>query len=134
MDKEQLLAAFNEHFKEFVDDIRRVFPKNIDIVALSKGLPGVLLLNPKMIIKAFKTNFVDIYRVNIEQGDINFFINLDYKKDLTNLGMDGDKCNMILEKIECLKEPVRLMNTTEQDNVLKYMKNLMGLNDLDYSN
>jgi len=133
MDKDQILVAFNDHFKEFIADIKRVFPKNSDIVALNKGLPSILILNPRMIIKSFKTNFVDIYRTEIEKGDINFFIDLDYKNDLTNLGIDTNKGAMILEKINCLKDPIREMNADEQASVMKYMKNLMGLTDLYYS-
>lgn len=133
MDKEQILIAFNDHFKEFIADIKRVFPKNSDIVALNKGLPSILILNPRMIIKSFKTNFVDIYRTEIEKGDINFFIDLDYKNDLSNMGIDTNKGEMILEKINCLKNPIREMNEDEQESVMKYMKNLMGLTDLYYS-
>lgn len=132
MDKEQVLSAFNDHFKEFIQDIKRVFPSNTDIVALNKGLPSILLLNPRIILKSFKPNFVDIYRSQIEAGDINFFIELDYQADLNKLGLDASK-GMILEKINCLKEPIRQMNKEEQDNVMKYMKNLMGLTDLYYS-
>ena len=133
MDKEQILTAFNDHFKEFVSDIKRVFPQNMDIVALNKGLPSILMITPKLIIKSFKTNFVDVYRAQIEVGDINFFIDLDYQNDLTNLGVDVNKNTAILEKINCLKEPIRQMNANEQKNVMKYMKNLMGLIDLYYS-
>jgi hypothetical protein len=128
MDKDQILTAFNEHFKEFIQDIKRVFPSNTDIVALNKGLPSLLLVNPRMIIKTFKTNVIDVYRDHIVAGNINFFIDLDYKNDLTNLGINSN--SMILEKINCLKEPIRQMNTDEQENVMKYMKNLMGLTDL----
>lgn len=133
MDKEQILVAFNDHFKEFIADIKRVFPTNSDIVALNKGLPSILILKPRMIIKSFKSNFVDIYRSEIEKGDINFFIDLDYKNDLSNLGIDTNKGEMILEKINCLKDPIREMNEDEQESVMKYMKNLMGLTDLYYS-
>lgn len=133
MDKDQILTAFNDHFKEFIADIKRVFPQNMDIVALNKGLPSILMITPKLIIKSFKTNFVDIYRSEIEAGDINFFIDLDYQNDLTNLGVDTNKSSAILEKINCLKEPIKEMNANEQESVMKYMKNLMGLIDLYYS-
>ena len=133
MDKDQILSAFNDHFKEFIADIKRVFPQNMDIVALNKGLPSILMITPKLIIKSFKTNFVDVYRAEIEEGDINFFIDLDYQNDLTNLGVDTNNNSVILEKINCLKEPIRQMNAKEQENVMKYMKNLMGLIDLYYS-
>ena len=133
MDKDQILTAFNDHFKEFIADIKRVFPQNMDIVALNKGLPSILMITPKLIIKSFKTNFVDVYRSEIEEGDINFFIDLDYQNDLTNLGVDANKSSAILDKINCLKGPIKEMNANEQESVMKYMKNLMGLIDLYYT-
>ena len=34
---------------------------------------------------------------------------------------------MIIEKIDKLREPVRLMSVNDQENVLKYLKNLKKL-------
>jgi hypothetical protein len=67
---------------------------------------------------------VDPYRTEILAGDINFFIDKDYVSDL------GNANNVVLDKIDCLRGPVRDMNTEEQANVIKYMQNLLKLCDL----
>ena len=83
-----------------------------------------------------------MYRNEIESGDITFFIDKDYKQDVTiavcnmvddlsflKKTVDSD-LNSILEKIDALREPVREMNKEEQKNVMKYIQNLMKLSDL----
>ena len=119
MDKDQLLSIFNKQFKEFVEDITRVFPTNSDISTFKTIIGQVLTITPKTIYKTFKKHVVDKYHAEIEAGDINFFINKDYNGDLEN--------NTILEKIDCLRGPVREMNPAEQAKVIKYMQNMAKL-------
>jgi hypothetical protein len=119
MDKEQLLSIFNKQFKEFVEDISRVFPANSDISTFKTIIGQVLTITPKTIYKTFKKHVADKYQREIEAGDINFFIDKDYNGDLEN--------NTILEKIDCLRGPVREMNPAEQAKVIKYMQNMAKL-------
>jgi len=120
MDKDQLLSIFNKQFKEFVEDISRVFPTNTDISAFKVIIGQILTITPKTIYKTFKKHVADKYRAEIEAGDINFFINKDYNGDLENN-------NTILEKIDCLRGPVKEMNPVEQAKVIKYMQNMAKL-------
>jgi len=128
MDKSQLLSAFNDHFMQFVQDVQLVFPDNSDIATVSLALGKLRKANPRLLIMSFKEHVVSGYRTEIEKGDINFFINNDYQKDLNNIGVGSS--NQILEKIDCLRGPVREMNKSEQDKVMKYMQNLLKLSDL----
>ena len=122
MDKDQLLSIFNKQFKEFVEDISRVFPTNTDISAFKVIIGQILTITPKTIYKTFKKHVADKYRAEIEAGDINFFINKDYNGDLANSGN-----NTILEKIDCLRGPVKEMNPAEQAKVIKYLQNMTKL-------
>ena len=121
----QILSAFNKHFTEFVDDIKRVFPDDVDIATAANALAKLKKANPKMIIMAFK-QFVSLpYRKEIEAGEINFFINKDYSQDV-----GGDSASLILSKIDLLRKPVSEMNKNEQKKVIKYIQNLTKLADL----
>jgi len=122
MDKDQLLTIFNKQFKEFVEDISRVFPLNSDISAFKTIIGQLLTITPKTIYKTFKKHVADKYQTEIEAGDINFFIDKDYNGDLAN----ADN-NTILEKIDCLRAPVREMNPSEQAKVIKYLQNMTKL-------
>jgi hypothetical protein len=128
MDKTQILSAFNDHFMQFVQDIQLVFPDNSDIATVSLALGKLRKANPRLLIMSFKEHVVSGYRMEIEKGDINFFINNDYQKDLNNIGVSSS--NQILEKIDCLRGPVRDMNKGEQEKVIKYMQNLLKLSDM----
>jgi len=125
MDKSQLLTIFNKQFKEFVEDISRVFPDNKDIMTLKSTIGHILMITPKTVYKGYKKHVIDKYRAEIEAGDINFFVDKDYKSDIAVSGN-----NAILEKIDCLRGPVRDMSLEEQANVIKYMQNMMKIGDL----
>lgn len=127
MDKDQLLTIFNKQFKEFVEDISHVFPDNQDLLTLKLAISQILNITPKMIYKGYKKHLIDLYRDKIEAGDITFFIDKDYKSDVNKL---NSKNNLILDKIDSLREPVRNMGSTEQAKVVKYMQNLMKLSDM----
>jgi hypothetical protein len=127
MDKDQLLTIFNKQFKEFVEDISHVFPENQDLFTLKLAISQILTITPKTIYKGYKKHLIDVYRDKIEAGDITFFIDKDYKADVSKLTA---KNNLILDKIDSLREPVRNMGPAEQAKVIKYMQNLMKLSDM----
>ena len=126
MDSRQVMKAFNDHFVEFLDDIRRVFPDDADIATVRNSLIAMRKANPKLIISAFKDSVSEVYHNEIDRGDLEFFINKDYGADMGAGGVS----NAVLEKIDCLREPVRQMNKNDQDKAIKYIQNLTKLCDL----
>jgi len=128
MDKSQVLRGFNDHFTEFVEDIERVFPNDNDIATVKTAFVKMRKANPKLIIKAFNDYFLNKYRTEIEASNIDFFINKDYNRDLSNMG-DSD---YILKKIDVLREPVKNMKDEDQQKVVKYIQNLSKLCDVYY--
>ena len=128
MDKTQILGAFNDHFIQFVEDVQIVFPDNVDIATFRSALTQIRKANPRLVITAFKEHVSGIYRNEIEKGNINFFIDTDYQSYLAEKGVQGS--SMILEKIDCLREPVRNMNNEDQQKVIKYLQNLTKLSDM----
>tara|TARA_B100000767_G_C19584959_1_gene458958 strand:- start:132 stop:524 length:393 start_codon:yes stop_codon:yes gene_type:complete len=126
MDKKQILSAFNDQFSEFVQDIHSVFPENNDLSTVKETLITLRKQNPRLVLLSFNEYVISQYRQQIEGGDINFFIDKDYKNDVSNVG----SAKIILEKIDCLREPIRKMKTSEKSKVVKYMQNLVKLSDL----
>ncbi len=119
----QVLKGFNDHFMELVEDIERVFPDDNDISTVKNSFIELRKANPKIIIKVFKEQFLDLYSSEIEDGNIDFFINKDYKKDIGNMA-DSE---YILNKIDLLRDPVKNMQKTDQEKVIKYIQNLSKL-------
>jgi hypothetical protein len=126
MDKKTLLSAFNNHFSEFIEDIRRVFPENEDIETAETAFQRLRKANPKMLIMIFKEYVADHYQTQIEQGDLNYFISKDYSQDVSSTSQSYT----ILQKIDSLREPIRNMSYENQKKVLQYLKNLCKLSQM----
>jgi hypothetical protein len=127
MNKNQVVEAFNAHFIEFISDIEKVFPNDTDITLARKSLLKTFMVLPKILIKMFHESFVTMYSNEIEQGDLNFFIDNDYR---TKHGYKVKDEAWILEKIDCLREPIRSMSEDDKAKVIQYLKNLKKLSDL----
>lgn len=124
MNSQNILSAFNEHFLEFVGDIQSVFPEDRDILVAKNSLIAIKKANPKIIIKIWNTFIVSKYRREIENSDINFFINKDYSNDLSSVQQEQSK---ITQAIDRLREPVKQMSDENQQKTMKYIQNLTKL-------
>jgi len=118
-----ILSAFNDHFVEFVTDVHRVFPDDVDVLTAKNSLLAIRKANPKIIVKIWNTFVVGKYKNQIESGDIDFFVNKDYGNDLVT-NSNSDK---IMESIDRLRIPVKNMNPEDQNKVMKYIQNLTKL-------
>lgn len=121
-----ILTAFNDHFEEFVNDVHRVFPDDADILTAKNSFLAARKANPKLIVKIWKLYVVSKYRAEIESGNIEFFINKDYKNDVS-ISPYSDK---ITESIDRLRDPVKKMNLDEQAKTMKYIQNFTKLSDM----
>lgn len=118
-----ILSAFNDHFIEFVNDIQQVFPDDQDVLVAKNSLIAIRKANPKMIVKMWNVFIVGKYKPQIERGEIGFFIDKDYSMDLEN----AQNANHIIEAINRLREPIRMMTPQEQAKTMKYIQNLTKL-------
>lgn len=123
MSNTNIITTFNDHFVEFVTDIQNVFPEDHDILVAKNSLIAIRKANPKMIVKIWNSYIVGNYRTQIEQGDLTFFINKDYSSDLAN----SDNSNKIMESINRLRDPIKMMSAENQQKTMKYIQNLTKL-------
>ena len=66
---------------------------------------------------------VDKYSAEIDLGNISFFIDKDYANDLTN----AENSDKIIEAINRLRNPVKMMSAESQQKSMKYIQNLQKL-------
>lgn len=125
-DKSTLLRTFNTHLFEFLDDIIRIFPDNMDIQTAKLSFQTIKKANPTAIVKVWYTHLYIPYREQIDRGDIHFFFQKDYAEDLSPLANSKE----IIKIIDTLREPVSNMNETEQGFTVKYLQNLSKLSIL----
>jgi len=124
-----ILKAFNKHLVDFINDIISVFPDNRDLKVTKTALHTWKRINPKSILEIWKTCITDKYKVQIEKGDYGFFINKNYKEDISGCDNSSD----ILTSIEQLRNPISLMSKDNQEKAIKYIQNLTKLSILYYA-
>lgn len=125
-DKTKILRTFNEHFFDFLDDIIKIFPDNIDIISAKKTFELTKKANPTIIIKVWYNYIFSPYVEVIERGDVSFFFEKNYEEDLGNLTNSKE----ILGIIDTLREPVRLMSEENKNHSMKYIQNLSKLSNI----
>ena len=121
-----ILSAFNNQFKEFMDDILRIFPDDKDLMTTKNMMSTLQKGNPRLLIQIWKNFITDPYASEIEVGDIDFFINKDYNSDVSQLG-DSEK---IVKAIDRLREPIKNMDDKNQQACMKYIQNLSKLSSM----
>ena len=126
MDRSNVLKGFNNHLSEFFDDIERIFPNDIEIQKARVSLNNLKKMNPKIIIGVWKTYISDKYSNEIDKGDIEYFLNKNYSSDL----QDSDYIKEILDKIEKMKNSIKLMQDDSKEKTIKYLQNLNKLCNL----
>ena len=100
-----ILKAFTTHFKEFMNDIQVVFPKDPEIRTTKFFFTSLIAVNPKSILVGWKACVNDVYEKEIIEGDFDFFLNKDYRKDLE--GAEGE--SNILQSIEIFRHKIKNM-------------------------
>ena len=122
-----LLKAFNNHLLEFIEDVIRIFPDNLDIKTGKTFIEGVKRVNPKKIITYWRDNILNLYEAEIAEGDITFFINKDYKKDIGNEAQS-------LKVLEDIRNLVRNTTLENKNKAMKYIQNLTKICKLYFNN
>jgi hypothetical protein len=127
MSKNQIIETFNKHIMEFIMDIERVFPHDTDITALRKSLSRTIMMIPKSVIRAFNEHFSIVYGKEIDEGNLDFFIDNDYNAKHGNIINNN---SLIIKKINELRRPVRNMVDDDKAKVIQYLKNLKKLTEM----
>jgi hypothetical protein len=124
-----LLTAFNDHFMEFVNDIHEVFPNDVDILSAKNSFSMVRKMNPKLLIKSWDSLVVGKYQSAIEAGDLSFFMNKDYTRDLQDVP-NNPNAERIVSAIDRLRTPIKSMSLDNQAKIIKYIQNLTKISNL----
>lgn len=122
-----ILTAFNNHFMELLEDVHRIFPENRELKKSMKALEMLRKTNPKAVITLWKSNVVLPYKNEIMNGDVSFFLNKDYTKDLQE---NGFHTNEIVGMIENVKHDISKLDDANQQKAIKYVQNLTKLAEL----
>lgn len=124
-DKTTITKAFNKHFFEFMDDMLSIYPDNKVLRGGRNSFDTFRRLNPTSIIKVWYTFIYLPYRNEIDQGNMDYFLDKDYSSDLNRAILHNK--NKVLDQIDALREPIREMNEVSRQHTMRYLQNLCKL-------
>lgn len=119
-----LLSIFNDQFIQLLEDIHTIFPDNSDVLTGKNTLITIRKTNPKLLIQIWLTLVYLPYKTEIDNGNVEFFINKDYSEDFDDKNSAKKK---ILDVIESIRQPIREMGESNQLKTMKYIQTLSKL-------
>jgi len=125
-----ILNAFNDHLIEFFNDLILVFPYDLDLKTCLNFIKVYRKMNPKLLIKVWKKYVVNRYQNEINNNNINYFLNKNYSPDIIKTEYDDEIVNKMMEVILRLKKYVNQMDDHNKQKSLKYLQNLIKLSEL----
>ena len=129
MNKSTILKTFNSHLIEFINEVVKLMPEDLDLQTAATFMEGLKKINPRLVITTWNNWVVAEYRTEIEKGDFAFFEDKDYGRDMVGSKQE----QKILQVIERIREDVRGMGDNNKQKSLKYMQNLTKLADIYFS-
>ena len=123
MSKTLILTAFNDSFVEFVTDFQQLFPDDYDLLVAKNSLLTLKKSNPRLLLTLWDTHIVGKYKNEIENGNLDFFINKDYTQDIHATS----NSSQILLAIDKFRKPIKNLNDNDKAQVIKYIQNLTKL-------
>ena len=127
MDKKFILETFNNHFKEFLEDVLVLFPRESDLMTANTFLNSILKVKRKLLVECWYFWVYTKYNDEIEKGNYEFFLNKNYENDV-------GKNNKVLKSIENMRNKCKNIDSTNKQKILLYVKNLSKLSKIYYAN
>ena len=123
MEKTAILKGFNDHFAEFIEDLKLVFPDNDDLSTLASFIKTVRKANPRLAISAWNECVCIPYGDEIRSGNVEYFLEKDYSADL-----DGNESkDHIIQSIDKIRGPIAKLSAGDKEKSMLYIQNLTKL-------
>jgi len=118
--KSLILRAFNNNFFELIDTIITYFPERVIFKTAKTNMELLKKTNPTILIKVWLSSVYTPYVEEINNGDVNFFINKDYSDDLK----DTQEQNKIIDFINDMRDNVMELPDSTKDYIMSYVQSL----------
>lgn len=125
-DKSTVCKAFNKHFFDFIEDLLVILPDSKEISFAKNSFTTVNRFNVSLLIKQWYSNVYIPYGEQIENNDIEFFLQKDYSSDLKQ-NKDAKQSEEIIKMIENIRQPIANTDEINKLHSLKYLQNLNKL-------
>ena len=121
-----ILKVFNQQLSEFLEDLIRLFPNDIDLKASRTAVNALKKVNPKSILTNWKYYVTNKYKKEIYKGNIEFFFTKNYEGDIGDVEDKG----AAMEAINRLKPALAKIGEKNKLKASKYLINLTRLSEL----
>jgi len=121
-----IITTFNKQFGECLDDISTLYPNDTKLKKYRTYVESIKKMNPSLLIKSWRLHVTDKYELQIEQGDLDYFLNKDYKDDLVHL----EKTKPLDEIIDEIRTKIKEMTEENRARSFNYIQNLTKLSKL----
>jgi hypothetical protein len=129
MSGKSISSIFNEYFIQFINFVEEKFPNDVNIATAKKGILFLKSNNPSQMKKIWFEYITKKYKKEIDNEDIDFFLNKNYKDDLSTL-VNSNGIDKIIKFIDQIKDPIKNMDETEQKQAMIFIKTLTNLSEL----
>ena len=124
-----ILSTFIKQLDECLEDILRTYP-NLEstsdkFLKCKMYFDALKKSNPRLMITTWHAWVTEKYRVQIDSGDINFFVEKDYRVDAKELYSSA-----VESAINDLRETIQTMSPENITKSMMYIQNLCKLSDL----
>ena len=127
MDKISLSKAFSNHFIEFLDEMTKLFPKNVEIRTFKTAVNQIKRINPSKLIKTWHSVVTEPFKNEIYNGDFNFFEDKDYSSDFKNTMYDYEGMYKFIDE---MKRTCRTLSDVNKNKTMKYLSNLTKMSEM----
>ena len=115
-----LTKLFNTQLSELMGLLVSYFPDNADVVASQTAMNALKRTNPRILLSIWTEHIFAKYAVQISEGNLDFFINKDYRDELT----DVKDVELILDSIDRLRPSFKELSGQNLKDVITYLQNL----------
>jgi len=124
MNNSLVLSTFLSQLDECLADIAKVYATDNRFIKCNMYFGTLKQTNPKMIITTWKTMVTDKYDEQIQKGNISYFLEKDYKEELSNYNTTIDGA------IKELRVAISEMSDSNKEKSVQYIQNLCKLSKL----
>ena len=120
-----LIKIFNSQLLEFIKDVKRVLPDDLNIKTAVFYTENIIKVNPSLLVKSWYDLVILPYKEEIENGDFEFFLNKEYSKEIKVVNDFGVLNNDgLLKTIDTIKNRAKELSEDNKKKILKYTQNL----------
>jgi len=124
--KKQYLAAFNNQFTEFLEQVLEIFPGHVEITTFKNTIGTLKKANPGLLIRIWYDHICKNYMDEIEKGNITYFLEKDYAQDIQHVS----DVKGVVDAINKIRNPINEMGVKNQQTSMQYILNLSKLSKL----